>query len=212
MEQLNLTAVALEAILKPMVDAALGRRFETQQSSNQNYMPVEAAAVVVHPSSHTSQNAPRAVNAPSINNGVGSALSEIKKLSSGAIAPIISSIAGPDTTVALPAAASNPLLRSVLKRSYVKTAVAPRKLPPSALPENASILLSFSNRNDAVQAVHDSAATWSCPSPDPTVPTSDEERQEYIRGLLAAMMNREGCGNMGRKGMRWQVDRNHYSE
>jgi hypothetical protein len=167
---------------------------------------------VVRLSSHTSQNAPGAVDAPPINNGIGSALSEIKEPSSGAIAPIVSSIAGPDTTVSLPAAASNPLLRSVLKRSYVKTAVAPRELPPSASPENANILLSFSNRNDAVHAVHDSAATWSCPSPDPTVPTSDEERQEYVRGLLAATMNREGCGNMSRKGRRWQVDQNHYSE
>lgn len=132
--------------------------------------------------------------------------------SSGAIAPSVSSTVGPNTTVAFPAAASNPLLRSVLKRSHVNTAETPRKLPPSALPENTNILLSFSNRNDAVQAVQDSVTTWSCPSPDPTVPTSDEERQEYVRGLLAAMMNREGCGNMGRKGKRWQVDRNHYSE
>jgi len=181
-------------------------------------MPVgEAAAILVALSSHTPQSAPRAVDALPVNSDVdpnptplSGAHSHIP--SPGAVAASVSSTAGPDATVALPAVASNPPLRSVLKRSYVKAAVAPRELPPSALPENTNIVLSFSNRNDAVKAVQHSAATWSCPNPDPTIPTSDEERQEYVRGLLAAMMNREGCGNIGRKGKRWQVDMNHYSE
>ncbi|KAH7377309.1 hypothetical protein BKA66DRAFT_422476 [Pyrenochaeta sp. MPI-SDFR-AT-0127] len=67
------------------------------------------------------------------------------------------------------------------------------------LPENTSLILKFSSRDEARNTALDRTLTWSPPKPDATIPTTPGQRAGYVLRLLLAMRNRDNVLDKARE-------------
>ncbi|CAO2649828.1 Nn.00g011200.m01.CDS01 [Neocucurbitaria sp. VM-36] len=89
-----------------------------------------------------------------------------------------------------PARHAPPKTTVLFKHQVNRNRINNMVLPDMALPEKSNLALTFTNLNEARNAVLNRALDWMPPSPDPTIPTTDSQRANYVLRLLLAMRNR----------------------